>query len=362
MRRQLFRTNASREGTPGVATRCSEANWGGICGGRRPVSGVRRGRLVGVAASLGRRQCTDLLVAGRAMPFWMATITMAATWIDGGYLLGTAEGVFTSLASGWQGGVCFGLSLVLGGLFFARRMRQLEFVTLIDPLAARFGKHWSAVLSLPALLGEVLWSAELLVAIGATFGVMLGMDLTASILVSAAVVTCYTMLGGMWSVGYTDIVQFCSDSASGCSWRCRFALDAVGGLDACWSYYVEQQGERRGASFRRSSAEGYWTAPRIVGWWDLSIMLALGGIPWNCYFQRSAVLPNARSRREWHSITAGLLTIVLDDSAVVARSGGVRLSRLERRRPAQQLHDVANHGPAAAVGRCDCRRWWRSSD
>jgi high affinity choline transporter 7 len=34
----------------------------------------------------------DLLVAGRAMPLWLATMTMTATWVDGGYLLGTAEG------------------------------------------------------------------------------------------------------------------------------------------------------------------------------------------------------------------------------------------------------------------------------
>ena len=74
------------------------------------------------------------------MPLWLATFTMTATWVDGGYLLGTAEGVYRSgIASGLQGGVCFGISLILGGLFFARRMRALEFHTLIDPFEARFG-------------------------------------------------------------------------------------------------------------------------------------------------------------------------------------------------------------------------------
>ncbi len=282
-------------------------NWGGILA----VVGLYAVFLfVGWRASRKEQLGTaaDFLVAGRSMPFWMATITMAATWIDGGYLLGTAEGVFTSLASGWQGGVFFGLSLVLGGIFFARRMRQLEFVTLIDPLTARFGKHWAAVLSLPALLGEVLWSAELLVAIGATFGVMLGMDLTASILVSAAVVTSYTVLGGMWSVGYTDVVQFALIPL-GLFVALPFALDAAGGLDACWNFYVEQKAEAARLIPPLSSA-GYWTTPRIVGWWDLSIMLALGGIPWNCYFQRvqSCQTP---AKAQWHSITAGLLTIVL---------------------------------------------------
>ncbi len=280
-------------------------NWGGIAA----VAGLYLVFLaVGWRASkrVSGGSVTDLLVAGRAMPFWMATLTMAATWIDGGYLLGTAEGVFASLASGWQGGVCFGLSLVLGGFVFARRMRQLEYVTLIDPLVVRFGRRWSAVLALPAMLGELLWSAELLVAIGATLAVILGVDLTAAILVSAAVVTAYTVLGGMWSVGYTDTVQFLLIPL-GLLVALPFALSAVGGLDACWSHYEQVKGAAA-ALVPPLSAEGYWTTPRIVSWWDVSIMLVLGGIPWNCYFQRiqSCQTP---AKAQWHSVGAGVLTM-----------------------------------------------------
>ena len=90
---------------------------------------------------------SELLVAGRAMPIWLATLTMTATWVDGGYLLGTVEGTFkSSVALGVQGGLCFGISLVLGGVFFARRMRALEFTTLIDRFESRFGPRWAAVL------------------------------------------------------------------------------------------------------------------------------------------------------------------------------------------------------------------------
>src|SRR5688572_28402251 len=38
----------------------------------------------------------DLLVAGRRMPLWIAALTMTATWVDGGYLLGTAEAAYKS--------------------------------------------------------------------------------------------------------------------------------------------------------------------------------------------------------------------------------------------------------------------------
>jgi len=30
------------------------------------------------------------------MPLWLAVLTMTATWVNGGYLLGTVEGTFTS--------------------------------------------------------------------------------------------------------------------------------------------------------------------------------------------------------------------------------------------------------------------------
>src|ERR1041384_1413868 len=90
--------------------------------------------LVGVFAArkVKSGSASDLIVAGRGLPQWMALLTMTATWVDGGYLLGTAEGAFkTNVASGAQGGLCFGVSLILGGIFFSGRMRRLGFNTLI---------------------------------------------------------------------------------------------------------------------------------------------------------------------------------------------------------------------------------------
>ena len=284
-----------------------QANWGGIAA----VAVLYAVFLtVGFVASrrIKSNLTTDLLVAGRNMPFWMAALTLAATWIDGGYLLGTAEGAFNSLASSWQGGVCFGLSLILGGLVFAGRMRRLQFVTLIDPFAARFGKRWAAVLAVPAMMGEVFWSAELLVAIGTTFGVILGVKLVTAIIISAAVVTLYTAWGGMWSVGYTDAVQFALIPL-GLLIILPLALAASGGFEACWTAYREMMGERA-SLVPPTAAAGYWTPPRIVGWWDLSLMLVLGGIPWNCYFQRIQSCRTPQGAR-WTSVAAGAITMAL---------------------------------------------------
>jgi high affinity choline transporter 7 len=252
----------------------------------------------------------DFIVAGRAMPLWLATVTMTATWVDGGYLLGTAEGVYrSSITSGLQGGVCFGLSLILGGLVFARRMRACAFTTLVDPFEARYGRPWAAVLSVPAMLAEVFWSAELLVALGSTFGVVLGLNLTTAILISAIVVTLYTVIGGMWSVAYTDAVQLALVIA-GLALAIPIALDAVGGIGGAWTTYLGAR-PQGGALLPPLVPDGtFWTRQSTIAWWDVSIMLMLGGIPWNCYFQRVLSCRTPVSA-QWHSILSGLLTISL---------------------------------------------------
>jgi high affinity choline transporter 7 len=54
----------------------------------------------------------------------------------------------------------------------------------------------------------------------------------------------------------------------------------------------------------------FWNRQSVVSWWDVSLMLMLGGIPWNCYFQR-VLSCRTPVRAQWHSILAGLLTIAL---------------------------------------------------
>lgn len=266
--------------------------------------------VVGWLASRKVRDGTaaDLIVAGRSMPLWIAALTMTATWVDGGYLLGTTEGAYkSSIQLGLQGGLCFGISLILGGVFFAGVMRRWGFTTLIDPFEARFGKRWAAVLFLPALAGELFWSAELLVAIGSTFGVLLGMNLTTAILLSSVVTTAYTVLGGMWSVAYTDIFQLAL-VALGLTAALPFVLDGAGGLHHAWMTYVAARPDGAGVIPSLHATTGLWTRVSVVGWWDVSLMLMFGGIPWNCYFQRVLSSRSPRAARG-QSMLSGVLTI-----------------------------------------------------
>jgi len=150
------------------------------------------------------------------------------------------------------------------------------------------------VLAVPAVLAEMFWSAELLVALGSTFGVVLDLNLATGIVVSAAVVTVYTMAGGMWAVAYTDAFQLLLVGV-GLAAALPFALSAAGGIGHAWDAYQSVPHE---------------ASLSTVAWWDASMMLMLGGVPWNCYFQRvlSCRSPGAAQA---HSILSGVMTIAL---------------------------------------------------
>ena len=230
---------------------------------------------------LGEQDDTDIMLAGRKLPLWLAIITMSATWIGGGYINGTAEATYAQGLVWVQPPWGYALSLMLGGLLFARKMRRYGFRTMLDPLAQRFGTKCSALLFLPALTGEIFWSAAILVALGSTFSAVLGLGFEISIILSAFIIIVYTMLGGLWAVALTDVIQL-GLLLLGLLITLPFCLEAVGGLEAAWQAYEVKWGAAARTLLPSSALLGsrYWQ------WWDFALLLIFGGIPWQVYFQR----------------------------------------------------------------------------
>ena len=222
----------------------------------------------------------DFLLGGRNIPLWISIFTMSATWLGGGYINGSAEATYKSGLVWLQAPWGYAISLIFGGIFFAKIMRKYKYRTMIDPLDQRFGKKMAAVLFLPALVGELFWTAAILSALGSTFGIVIGLDFSVSVILSAAVAIGYTALGGLWAVALTDVIQL-SLLFLGLGIILPFIIDSSGGLAVTWTAYSAKWGES--ASFLPSSGAlgtSYWL------WWDYAFLLVFGGIPWHSYFQR----------------------------------------------------------------------------
>ncbi|MFC4078280.1 sodium:solute symporter family protein [Salinithrix halophila] len=263
---------------------------------------------------------SDMMLGGRQIPLWISMFTMAATWVGGGYINGTAEATYASGLVWAQAPWGYALSLIIGGIFYARKMRRYQFTTMLDPLEARFGRRITGFLFLPALAGEIFWSGAILTALGTTFGTILGLDFTTSIILSATIAIAYTVVGGLWSVAYTDVLQFIIIIA-GLFLVLPFVIGGEnGGLSEIWSNYVAGM-EKTGTNYANlfPPLDG-WKDPDwgayYWNWWDYALLLIFGGIPWQVYFQR---VLSARSENAamWLSLLAGFWALVAAVPAVL---------------------------------------------
>nr|XP_033470036.1 high-affinity choline transporter 1-like isoform X1 [Epinephelus lanceolatus] len=149
------------------------------------------------------------MVGGRNLNTCVSIFTMTATWVGGGYILGNAEVVYDPTKGlVWATGpIAFALNMILGALFFVEPIRSKKYVTIMDPFQEKYGNTVAAVLFIPALLADILWIACILGALGGTVSVVMDISSSLAVSVSAAVAIIYTLLGGLYSVAYTDVIQ-----------------------------------------------------------------------------------------------------------------------------------------------------------
>uniref|UniRef100_A0A1A7WCG1 High affinity choline transporter 1 n=1 Tax=Iconisemion striatum TaxID=60296 RepID=A0A1A7WCG1_9TELE len=203
---------------------------------------------------------------------------MTATWVGGGYINGTAEYVYLpEYGLAWaQAPFGYALSLVIGGLFFAKPMRSRGYVTMLDPFQQLYGKRMGGLLFIPAFMGEIFWSAAILSALGATLSVIVDININMSVVISALIAIFYTLVGGLYSVAYTDVVQlFCIFVGLWISVPFALSNPAVSDISISAKEPIHQS-----PWLGKIEPEDRWL------WADNLFLLMLGGIPWQVYFQR----------------------------------------------------------------------------
>jgi len=138
----------------------------------------------------------------------LSSAAMFATWFG-------SETVFGASSEFLKGGLYgviedpFGaaLCLLLFGLFFARRLYNMNLLTLGDFFKVRYGKRTELVASIFLAPPYVGYIAAQLVAMGLILNAIMGLPVWQGVVGSAVVVTLYTYVGGMWAISLTDFIQ-----------------------------------------------------------------------------------------------------------------------------------------------------------
>ena len=78
---------------------------------------------------------------------------------------------------------------------------------MLDPLQEKYGNWMGGILYIPAFLGETMWSAAILGALGSTLSIIIDLEIDLAVVISAVIAVGYTFFGGLYSVAYTDVIQ-----------------------------------------------------------------------------------------------------------------------------------------------------------
>ncbi|XP_049927931.1 high-affinity choline transporter 1-like [Epinephelus moara] len=219
------------------------------------------------------------LLGNRGISLVVGIFTTTATWVGGTFIIGTAETVYDpKLGLIWAVmPLAATLAFILGGLFFAEPMRNKKYVTMMDPFQIKYGNGLSGLLSVAPLMSEVIWVTSTLISLGVTMSVILDLSYAVCIWISAAVAITYTLLGGLYSVAYTDIIQLTLIFVT--SWLCvPFLLMSPTSVDITTTSFNH--------TFQPPWV-GTLTADRAWRWLDIFLLLSVGDLGFQDFHQRT---------------------------------------------------------------------------
>ncbi|MDA1265475.1 MAG: sodium:solute symporter family protein, partial [Planctomycetota bacterium] len=186
---------------------------------------------VGVYKTKAVKNSEDFMVAGRTLPWYILVGSLLATWIGNGSLFGGAGlGYRNGPAGMWSSGGAW-LAIVLV-FFIAKRIRSFGKVTIPDIFEARYGGVAAKLAMITTIIAYLTIVSYQFKGGGIVLNIITEGELsvTTGIMVTASFAIAYTVLAGMFSVVYTDVVNGVLMTI-GTLGGLFYMINAVGGMD-----------------------------------------------------------------------------------------------------------------------------------
>ncbi|MFL2982952.1 MAG: sodium:solute symporter [Candidatus Neomarinimicrobiota bacterium] len=163
---------------------------------------------VGIYKVKSVKNSEDFMVAGRTLPWYVLVGTLLATWMGSGSLFsGAGLGYRNGLAGLWSSaGAWLGIALIY---FITKRIRNFGKVTVPDIFEARYGKLAAILATLTTVIAYTTIVSYQFRGGGKVLSLVSDgiVSMESGIIITAVFAITYTVLAGMFSVVYTDVVN-----------------------------------------------------------------------------------------------------------------------------------------------------------
>lgn len=144
---------------------------------------------------------------GAGLGLLLCVVAGAGEWLGGTATTGIAEyGYLYGLSGAWYT-IANGLGICFLAIFFAKMFRSLNTPTVSGIIGKFLGREAKMASAALLILIMIVIGMTPVVALGTMGETLFGFEPNASILIMGLTVLCYTVLGGMMAVGYTNILH-----------------------------------------------------------------------------------------------------------------------------------------------------------
>jgi len=150
----------------------------------------------------------DFLVAGSRLNYGLYVPAMAAVVLGGASTLGGSSLGYTYGISGMWLVVMIGLGIIGMGVLFAKPLSRVNVYSVSELLGRRFGPGSRAISAVIVAVYDLMVCVTGIIAMGIVLTTLFGLPETPAIIIGGFIVLLYTILGGMWAVTLTDVIQF----------------------------------------------------------------------------------------------------------------------------------------------------------
>jgi SSS family solute:Na+ symporter len=164
--------------------------------------------IVGILGVRKAKTSEMYLLAGRNLGVLMLFACLTAVFLGGSSTIGSAQLGYELGLSGIWFVFTMGIGIMLFGLLLLRKVTGFQLTTISELLGKLFNVQSKLIGAVVAAIYTLMVSVTQVIAIGVLLSAMFGWNLTMAMLLGGGIVFFYTILGGMWSVTMTDIVQF----------------------------------------------------------------------------------------------------------------------------------------------------------
>ncbi|MGQ7817185.1 sodium:solute symporter [Metapseudomonas furukawaii] len=150
----------------------------------------------------------DFLLAGRRLGPALYLGTLSAVMLGGASTIGSVRLGYQYGISGLWLVFMLGLGIIILSLVFSRQISQLRVFTVTQILEQRYQASSRLIGGVVMVAYDLMVAVTATIAIGSVTEVVFDIPRIAAILCGGGLVIFYSVIGGMWSLTLTDIIQF----------------------------------------------------------------------------------------------------------------------------------------------------------